>query len=264
MPTIPDHFLDSVPIWLVYLLFVGAALLIFEVGFRIGRWRQMRTPDEKEGSTGLLVGSLLALLAFLLAFTIGMAANRYDTRRGLVLDAANAIGTTYLRAGYLPEPYSAETQNLLREYVPLRITTADMAVLEANYVRSMQIGEEIWAMAEELARQTPESDVLAIYIESLNEMLDLQNSRLIAGIYARVPETVLYMLLIGGALTLGMVGYNAGLTRKRSLVSAVILIIVMSAVITLVIDLDRPRDGLLTVSQQALIVLQTQIGDPQP
>jgi hypothetical protein len=208
------------------------------------------------------VGSLLALLAFLLAFTIGMASSRYDTRRMLVLSEANAIGTTYLRAGYLPEPARTETQDLLRAYVPYRVNVPDLAQLEAHYASSIAIHGQIWSIAEELARENPDSDVLAIYIESLNEMIDLQNSRLVAGIYARVPETVLYMLLIGSALTIGMVGYNAGLSRKRSLVSAVILIIVMTAVVSLVIDLDRPRDGLLTVSQQPLIDLQASMNEP--
>jgi hypothetical protein len=263
IPTIPDHFLDSMPILLAYLFIVAIGLGAFELGYRLGRWYQKRTPDEKEGTTGLLVGSLLALLAFLLAFTIGMAASRYDTRRGLVLAEANAIGTTFLRAGYLPAPYDAQSQNLLREYVPLRISVNDNDQLISNYVRTIEIQDELWALTEELAREFPDSTVLAIYIESVNEMFDLQNERVVAGIYARVPETVLYMLLIGGVLTVGMVGYNAGLTRKRSFVSAVILIVLMSAVIMLVIDLDRPRDGLLTVSQQALIDVQNSIGAPE-
>ncbi|HYO87387.1 MAG TPA: hypothetical protein VER79_02005 [Candidatus Limnocylindrales bacterium] len=262
MPTIPDHFLDSVPIALAYLLLILGALIVYEAGYRIGCWWQRRTPDEKEGSTGMLVGSLLALLAFLLAFTIGMASSRYDTRRMLVLSEANAIGTTYLRAGYLPEPARTETQVLLRAYVPFRVNVQDVAQLAANYASSIAIHGQIWSIAEELARETPDSDVLAIYIESLNEMIDLQNSRLVAGIYARVPETVLYLLLIGSALIIGMVGYNAGLSRKRSLVSAVILIVVMTAVVSLVVDLDRPRDGLLTVSQQPLIDLQMSMNEP--
>jgi hypothetical protein len=261
--TIPDRFFDAFPVVLVYLLLVGIGLGAFELGYRLGRWYQRRTPDEKEGTTGLLVSSLLALLAFLLAFSIGMAASRYDTRRGLVLAEANAIGTTFLRAGYLPAPYGAQTQTMLREYVPLRITVNDNDQLISNYVRTIELQNAIWALAEELARAYPNSTVLALYIESVNQMFDLQNERVVAGIYARVPETVLYMLLIGGLLTVGMVGYNAGLTGKRSFASAVILIVVMTAVITLVIDLDRPRDGLLTVSQQALLDLEASIGVPE-
>ena len=90
----------------------------------------------------------------------------------------------------------------------------------------------------------------------------IHESRVTAGIYARVPETVLLLLVGGAALSLGMVGYSAGLTRRRSLLSAVVLVIALGAVIMIVIDLDRPREGFIQVSQQPLIDLQQQIGPP--
>lgn len=257
-----QQLLDPIPIPVVFLLIAAILLAVFEVGYRVGRWWQERTPDEKEGPTSMLVGSILALLAFLLAVTMGMAADRFDTRRGLVLDEANAIGTTYLRAGYLPAPYSADTRALIREYVPLRINVDNRAELAVNFARSQVIHGELWAMAEELARADPSSDLLSLYIESLNEMIDLHATRATAIVYARVPETVLILLIIGAALSLGMVGYNAGLTRRRSLLGATVLVVVLAAVLTLVIDLDRPRQGFLQVSQQPLIDLQAQLGAP--
>jgi hypothetical protein len=256
--------LDGLPIPAVFVLFAIIALAAFEGGYRVGLWWQRRTPDEKEGPTGMLVGSILALLAFMLAVTMGMASDRFDTRRQLVVNEANAIGTTYLRAGYLPEPVSTDARELLREYVPLRITTADQAKLSANYARSVEIQDELWAQAEDLARTTPGSETLALYIETLNEMIDLHETRLTAILYARVPETVVILLVLGAILTLGMVGYSAGLTRRRSLLSAVVLVIVLGAVITLVVDLDRPRDGFLQVNQQPLLDLAAQIGEPSP
>ena len=120
-----DQLLDPLPVPGVFVLFAVVALATYEVGYRVGLWWQERTPDEKEGPTAMLVGSLLALMAFLLAVTMGMASDRFDTRRQLVLEEANAIGTVYLRAGYLPQPASDQTRELLREYVPLRINTAD-------------------------------------------------------------------------------------------------------------------------------------------
>ena len=102
------------------------------------------------------------------------------------------------------------------------------------------------------------------FIDSLNETIDLHETRVTSGVYARVPVTVVILLLLGSMLTLGMVGYNAGLTRRRSPLTAVVLILVLGAIITLVVDLDRPRDGFLKVSQQPLIDLQEQIGAPLP
>ena len=260
----PLQLLDQLPILAVFALFALVALACFEGGYRIGRWWQEKTPDEKEGPTDMLVGSLLALMAFLLAVTMGMASDRFDTRRALVLEEANSIGTTYLRAGYLPEPAATEIRELLREYTPLRIGAADRAQEAANFARSPQIHAELWAHVEELAEQGQDSELLALFIESLNETIDLHETRLTALVYARVPETVVLLLIVGAALTLGMVGYSAGLTRRRSILTATVLVVVLGAVITLVIDLDRPRDGFLQVSQQPLIELRDQIGAPPP
>lgn len=259
-----SQLLDPFPVLAVFGLFVLIALAAFEGGYRLGRWWQRRTPDEMEGATGMIVGSLLALMAFMLAVSMGMASDRFDARRSLVLAEANAIGTTYLRAGYLPEPSSTEIRELLREYVPLRISVADRDQLQANYARSEEILAELWAEAEEIARANPDSETVALYIETLNETIDLHEARVTAVVYARVPETVLLLLMIGAALTLGMVGYNAGLTRRRSLVTAVALVAVLGAVITVVVDLDRPRDGFLQVSQQPLLDVQEMMGPPSP
>lgn len=254
-----QQLIDSLPILGFFVAFAVFALIMSEGGYRLGRWWQERTHDEKEGPTNMIVGSLLALLAFLLAITMGMASDRFDTRRGLVLAEANSVGTTYLRAGYLPEPASSEIRDLIREYVPLRIVTNDLAEVRVRMARSVEIQAKLWSIAEGLARATPESDVLGLFITSLNETIDLHETRVIAGQYARVPETILIFLLLGSMLTLGMMGYNAGLTRRRSSLTAVVLIAVLGAVVTLVVDLDRPREGFLTVSQQPLIDLQEQI-----
>lgn len=260
MPT--SQLLDSLPIMMVFVAFAILTLACYEIGFRIGRWYQERTPGEQEGPTGMLVGSILALLAFLLAVTMGMASDRFDARRANVLAEANDIGTTYLRAGYLPEPASSQIRELLREYVPLRIVVTDADDVQADIARSVEIQNQIWAIAEGIARTTDKGDLVALFIESLNDTIDIHETRITAGLYARVPETVLLLLIGGSALSLGMVGYSAGLTKRRSLLSAVVLILALGAVIMIVVDLDRPREGFIQVSQQPLIDLQQQIGPP--
>jgi hypothetical protein len=256
--------LDTYPLLGILVVFAIAALVAYEVGFRLGRWWQERTPDKKEeGPAGVIVGSLLALMAFLLAITMGMASDRYDTRRGLVLAEANSIGTTYLRAGFLPSPQAEASRELLREYVPLRVVTSETSgTVEARLQRSEEIHDELWAILEEVARTAGSSDLLATYVESLNETIDLNTSRVTAGLYARVPETVVLLLLGGTLLALGMVGYSAGLAGKRSVFSAVVLAIALGAVLMLVIDMDRAQDGFLRTGQQPLIDLQQDIGPP--
>lgn len=256
-----NQLLDTLPIGGIFVMFTIVALISSEGGYRIGRWWQNHSPDEKEGPTAMIVGSLLALMGFLLAITMGMASDRFDTRRGLVLEEANSVGTTYLRAGYLPEPASSEIRELLREYVPIRIVeTSDLEDVRVRMARSVEIHEQLWSITEQLARTTPESQVLALFIVSLNETFDVHEKRVTVGVYGRVPETVVHLLIIGSMLTLGMVGYSAGLSLRRSPLSAVVMVFFLAAVTTLVVDLDRSRDGFLKVNQQPLIDLQEQIG----
>ena len=261
---VTTQLLDSLPIVGVFIAFAIVSMLVYEGGFRLGRWWQDREPGEQEGPTGLLVGSILGLLAFLLAVTMGMAADRFDARRGIVLDEANSIGTTYLRAGYLPEPASTQIRELLREYVPLRIVVTDVKAVQlaADIQRSQEILNELWTISEGVARTTDQGDLVSLYLDSLNETIDLNETRITAGLYARVPETVLLLLVGGSALSLGMVGYSAGLTKRRALLNAMVLVVALGAVITIVVDLDRPREGFIQVSQQPLIDLQRQIGPP--
>ena len=128
-----------------------------------------------------------------------------------------------------------------------------------NLERSQQILDEMWAIAEDVARAQP-SDVTALFIESLNEVIDLHTSRFVAGVYARVPPTILLLLVAGVILSLGLVGYNAGLSEKRSPIIAIVLVIALGATLWLVIDLDRPREGLIKTSQQPLIDLEQKLG----
>jgi hypothetical protein len=260
MPT--AQLLDSLPIVGVFVAFAIFTMLCYEAGFRLGRWWQDREPGEQEGPTGLLVGSILALLAFLLAVTMGMASDRFDARRAVVLNEANAIGTTYLRAGYLPEPASSQIRELLRQYVPLRIVVTDTENVAADIKRSEEILAELWKISEGVARTTDQGDLVSLYLDSLNETIDLHETRVTAGLYARVPETVVLLLVGGSALSLGMVGYSAGLTKRRGLLNAIVLVLALGAVIMIVVDLDRPREGFIQVSQQPLIDLQRQIGPP--
>jgi hypothetical protein len=254
--------LDSLSIGAIIALFAVLSLACYEIGFRVGRWWQERMPGEQEGPTGVLVGALLGLFAFLLAVTMGLAADRFDARRGLVLAEANAIGEAYLQADYLPQPAADEMKDLLREYVSLRIASDDLAQVQASIQRSVELHAAMWTITAEVAQSGHSPDLVSSFGDKVTEIVSLNEARVVAGLYARVPETILLLLLVGSGLSLGMVGYGAGLTGRRSVVSAVVLIVALGAVQALVIDLDRPQEGLLRVSQQALLDVQQWIGPP--
>ena len=258
-----DQLLDPIPIGLLFVLFMVVTFACYEVGFRVGRWWQDRMPGEQEGPTDMLVGSLLALMAFMLAVTMGMASDQFDARRGNVLEEANAIGTLYLHADYLPEAAVGQMRELVREYLPLRIAD-DQATVQANIQRSVAMHAEMWALVASAARSGHSPDLVSALGDSLSQLVALNETRIVAGMYARVPETVLLLLLAGSALSLGMVGYSAGLRRRRSILSALVMVVTLGVVLMIVIDLDRPQDGLINVSQQALLDVQRWVGLPSP
>ena len=201
---------------------------------------------------------------FLLATTTALAADRFDARRALVVDEANAIGTTFLRAGYLSEPASTDVRNLLRRYAPLRINVLDPTTYATNLAASKVVRDDIWAQAEAVARSDGDQPVVALFVESLNEAIDIAAGREAALDTGRVPETVVWFLLLGAGLSAGIVGYNGGLKHRRGVVGAAVLIVLLGAALTFVIDLDRPRDGLLRVSQEPLETLIDEMGSNQP
>jgi hypothetical protein len=254
--------LDPMPIGVVFVLFAIITLICYEVGFRLGRWWQERMPGEQEGPTDVLVGSLLALMAFLLAVTMSMASDRFDTRRGIVLAEANAIGTAYAQADYLPDPAAEQLRELLREYLPLRIATGDTAQVQANLQLARELQPKLWAVFRPVMRSGHSPDLMSSLGDSLTAIVEVDETRVISALYARVPETVLLILLAGSALALGMVGYSAGLKGRRSVLSAIVMVVALGVVLALVIDLDRPQDGLINVSQQPLTDVQARIGQP--
>lgn len=250
--------LDALPVWAVYLLTMLVFLAAMEAGYRISKGMQRKSLAKSDAGLGAISGATLALLAFLLAFVVSFAANIFNERRQLVIQQANAIGTTYLRAGYLDEPYPTETRALLREYVDVLLAALDPAKLESAMNRSEQIHNELWNSAETIARENPVVTT-GLYIASLNEMIDLYTERLNVALGIRVPPTVLLGMYIVALFTMFLVGMHSGYAENRNLIALVILVLILSVVFYLIVDLDRSRQGFLQVSQQALIDLQRQL-----
>ncbi len=248
--------LDAIPLWGFFVLAIAVALLALELGYRLGRWRHARAADEKEAPVGAMVASLLGLLAFMLAFTFGLAASRFDARRQVVLEEANAIGTTNLRAGLLPEPERTEIARLLREYVDVRVRAVEDGKIAEGSARSEQLQQELWSRATAAAAKNPGSIMTGLFIQSLNELIDLHAKRLLTGPRSRIPITIwitLFVLLLFG---LASTGYQAGLSATRRSPAMLLLALSFAAVLLLIVDLDRPHEGLLRVSQQSMLDLQ--------
>jgi hypothetical protein len=244
--------LDALPLPAVFIVITILVLLSIDGGFRLGNYRRQRAEHEKDAPVGAMVGSTLGLLAFMLAFTFGMAASRFDARKSLVLEEANAIGTTYLRAAMLPEG-GDEVRGLLRQYVDERIAAVKSGDVVNALKQSEALQARLWAQATAAGKQYPNSIVVGLFVEALNDVIDLHSKRVVAGLRNRIPGTIWASLFVMTALSLGAMGYQSGLAGPTRSLAVIAVAIAFSAVIGLIVDLDRPQEGALTVSQQPLV-----------
>jgi hypothetical protein len=237
--------------------------LIFAVGlfavlaaFEIGRVLGVRATGRGGGDVSTLESAVLGLLALMIGFTFAMALTRFEARRDAVLNEANAIGTTALRARLLPAPHGAEALGSLREYVKIRLDITQRIVTGAEFKaaieRSNEIQEVLWRNAKGLAAKDAGFVPTGVFIESLNEMIDDQGKRLHA-LQSRVPNIVFLALYGVAIVAFTFAGYANGLEAQRVRLPIYIMGALVSAVILLIQDLDRPAAGFISVSQQPMI-----------
>lgn len=253
--------LDNLPLWAVFVATVALLWLSLEIGYRLARQRRRADGEEESsvgsmaGSTGAMVGAMLGLLAFMLAFTFGLSASFFQTRREVVLSEANAIGTTYLRAAMFPASIGTDARKLLREYVDVRLEAAQGLNVDQAVSKSEELHHRLWLQAV-AASENDRSPVTALFIESLNEVIDLHAKRVMFTLRTRVPPPIWLVLCLLAILSMAAMGYNQGLTSTRRSLVTLALIFAFSVVMLLIVDLDRPGEGLLRVSQQSMIDLQ--------
>jgi hypothetical protein len=253
--------LDALPLWGFFVTVLLLVLVSVEGGYRLGQYRRRRSEQETEAPLGAMVGATLGLLAFMLAFTFGTAADRFDSRRQILLDEANAIGTAYLRAGMLPEQRQ-EIRALLRDYVDTRLQAVQSNRIAEGIRRSEQLQDQLWAKAVILGERNPASIVVGLFVQSLNEVIDIHAKRVTAGVRNRIPGSIWLALLSVAVIALGAVGYHVGLAGTSRSLAQVAVALTFSVVIGLIADLDRPQEGTLTVSQQALVDLRQSMQGP--
>jgi hypothetical protein len=258
-------FLEGIPLGAVAAGCVVAFLIAAEAGYRLGSVAAGREGKGTVTELGTTTGGLLGLLGLLLAFTFGMAGARYEDRKTLVIEEANAIGTAWLRTDLVPEPMRTQARDALRAYTDARlqgVAGGDRVQVEAAIVRSEQLQGPLWnaAVAAAAAAPTPPS---ALLVSAVNEVIDMHGRRVARSIRNPIPQVILWTLLAVAILVLALLGFGRGVAGDRSPMSTTVLAVVLSVVFGLILDLDRPRSGYLTVSQQAMRDVRTMMG-PAP
>ncbi|MFA6135047.1 MAG: hypothetical protein WC869_13620 [Phycisphaerae bacterium] len=262
---------DALPLWTIGLITVALIMLAVEAGMWLGRSRR-RALEKKgeavggESQAGTVIGAMLGLLAFTLGFTFAFAASRFEDRRQAMVHETNAIGTTYLRTRLLPDPFGADMRRLLREYVDIRVaavTNPTEAKIRQAVVDSEKVQEKLWLRTVELVKVDQKLPIDALYVASLNEMIDCQTTRLAVSRF-RIPPVVWAVLYEVAVLSMGALGFIFGYSGRGGTGLNLIMAIVFGTVIVLVADLDNPVVGNLQVSQTPMIELQKSINEGPP
>jgi len=212
--------------------------------------QRLKASADDDASEGYLLSAVLALLGLLIAFTFSLALNRYDTRREMVIAEANAISTTWLRATLATDDAGSKLREALRSYAHVRAklpTNGDSNRVEGA---SMAGQERIWA-AVQSATPAMAPPIAATLITATTEMFDNAAKRR-AEREARIPNAVLDMLVLYAFLSAGIVGYVIGRNGRRHAAVAGLLFLLLSLSLALILDLDRPWSGNITVDQSPM------------
>lgn len=253
---------DAIPLWAIFLISMAMLLAACEFGRRLGT----RVAKQGRDNVSTLEGAVLGLLALLIGFTFAMALSRFDARRDAVLNEANAIGTTALRAQLLSEPSRGNVLRLVREYVKVRldVTQHDASIeeLEAAIARSEVIQEELWQQAKAAMADNSDMVPTGLFIQSLNEMID-QHEKRITALRTRVPDIVIIALYGLATVAAAFTGYACGIEARTTKMPIYTASALIACVLLLIQDLDRPTAGFLRTSQQPMIDVYKSISPGQ-
>lgn len=249
--------LDYLPFWAFIACVATGILLCIEIGFRIGKQRCKLGEPESAAPLGTIVGSILGLLAFMLAFTFSLAASRFEVRRELVVKEANAIGTTYLRAGFLPESQVQQVRGLLKQYVATRLEVTRTGDVEQALRRADELHLQLWKNAEAIGQAQGNSVAVGLFVQALNETIDIHAERVLVGLRSRLPLVLWLALFLLTAFSMLGVGYHEALAKSKRSPATLLLVFGFLTVLILIVDLDRPMEGFLSVSQEAMVNLKS-------
>ncbi|HEX6952469.1 MAG TPA: hypothetical protein VF124_06725 [Gaiellaceae bacterium] len=253
----------TLPSWALALLLValiGAATI---VGFVLGRYLRKHQEALRE-PFGVLQGALLGVVGLILAFGLTLAIGRYEDRRAATVTEANAIGTSYLRAQLIAEPARSRSLRLFRRYVDLAIRVSKEVPGSPGMRRTTAaegvFQRRLWRLAGESIDAAPNASAPRLYVDSLNTTFDAQLSRL-SSLTNRVPSSVLVLEVVGAAIAIGLLALHIAVLG-RGLVAMIAAAALITLLLLVTFDLDRPTRGLIQVPDTPLVATRASMVPP--
>jgi hypothetical protein len=240
-----------------FVIFVVSLLVMWlaaRVGLALPR-RQQNLEGVRE-DFGIILGATLTLLGLIIGFTFSMAIARYDQRKNLEEEEANAIGTEYVRADLLPPAEAAKVRTLLEQYLQERLTfysvkNYQMSELPGINARISQLQDELWKAVAVPGAANP-NQVTALAVSGMNDVLNSQGYTQAAW-WNRIPIAAWVLMASIAIFCNLLIGYGAHQPRKSLLV---VLPLLVALSFLLIADIDSPRGGVIRVKPNNLISLQ--------
>ena len=249
--------------WELWLIIAGLVLGFVAIGYAAGRVLRMQAETLRE-PVGIVQGAFFALVGLVLAFGLTLALGRYDARRTAVVDDANTIGTTYLRAQTLAEPTRTRSLELLRGYTDASLKLSHSVPTTAGFAHAVAdedaLQRRLWKLAGNALRAAPQDSAPRLYVETLNEMIDQQTVR-VAALNNRIPNAVLALEVFGAAFALGLLALYTAM-HGRGATTVVLAGALITLLLLVIFDLDRPTRGLIRVPDTPLVALRASMALP--
>lgn len=251
------YYLNSILIaGLLFLLI----LLANEAGVRLGTRFRNESDDDVKSQTTAIQGGIIGMLALILGFSFNMSLARYDSRAGAEVAEANAIGTAQLRTSLLPAPYDQQAKELLAAYIELRLTVnhTDLTEISARRALNQQtsaLQQRIWDLGIAAAEEHPNPVITGYFVTAVNDLIDAQGYRN-DQLQRHIPPSIFYLLFVIFLAASMLTGYAGGLGRYRQRMPGLVLSFLICLLVFIIIDLDRPRRGVIRVRQDSMEALR--------
>jgi len=260
---ITPHFLDQFSLAQLFLVTLAVMVLFIEIGFRIGRNRQSKAAKAQSSQVRSIMGAILGLLAFILAFSFATGQSHYEVRVQYMVEEARLARNVYFQAEFLPAPYADQARQIIRKYIGDRIE-ADQLAREDKVAEILELTEESEQMHKDLWRiaainENRSDDSLSAglgrdpFTELVSSLIDIHAQRLQAALMNRIPNIIWISLFLCALLSMLVVGYQAGLVGRRSPIATVSLALVFSGIMMLITDLDRPLMSLFHMDNHIMV-----------
>ena len=238
----------------------GVLLGFLELGRRLGATR-----DSAVSSRGAVAveGAIFALMGLLIAFTFSAAQARLDKRRTLIIDEANAIGTAYLRVDLLPSAAQPALRDEFRAYVDSRIAYyrefTDARAADAARERTIALGRQLWRDATVAVKASPDPRVPSMVIPSLNEMIDLEASR-VAFRHIHAPVAIFVLLIVMAFACALFAGVGMGRKEIYSQLYRMAFAVLLTVTVLVIVDIEFPRVGFINISALDYLLADVRAG----